>query len=410
MEFITISDRSVFDSFVTNHPNTHYMKTSMWGELKKRTENYRYTMHGFYEDGRLVGTAMVLHHSWFTHPFLYVPKGICLDYENEERVKEAYLLLSEYADSMHVQFLRVDPNVLRREHELDGTVIENGINHEHITDALIRLGYTHKGYGYAYNGSWTNRFTLIVDLKDEMDIVRSRFSKRRKRSVKKNESIGITTRTAGKEELGILMDMQKMLTEQHGFKPDSREYFETLMDCFGKHAVYYVSTVQMEQMIAYLRTRTQIRDNPAAAEKAERELGEALRLQKQYGNQIPVASGLFIRINHMCWCWYYYFNKFFRSYSPLDSLHCYAMQDCRQYGVTKYDLSGFSGTVDKNDPVYRLYEYKHEFGPQFIEEIGEFDYVRHTASWKRFKKEKIVVNHFKRKYWEKRYKKEGTDR
>jgi lipid II:glycine glycyltransferase (peptidoglycan interpeptide bridge formation enzyme) len=60
--------------------------------------------------------------------------------------------------------------------------------------------------------------------------------------------------------------------------------------------------------------------------------------------------------------------------------------------------------VDPKDPEYHLYEYKHEFGAEFIEHIGEFDYVRNEGRMKRFRFEKLAFNHVKRKVWAVRYK------
>ena len=42
MKIQKITDRNLFDAFVEKHPYSHYMKTSMWGEYKKRTDHLEY--------------------------------------------------------------------------------------------------------------------------------------------------------------------------------------------------------------------------------------------------------------------------------------------------------------------------------------------------------------------------------
>ena len=54
----TITDKKAFDAFVEQHPYSHYMKTSMWGEYKQATDGLKYEMLGFYESDTLIGTAM----------------------------------------------------------------------------------------------------------------------------------------------------------------------------------------------------------------------------------------------------------------------------------------------------------------------------------------------------------------
>lgn len=406
MQIREIKDSAVFDSFVENSSNNHYMKTSMWGEFEQKQAKRSYQMLGFYEKDRLVATALVLKGSWFGHPYLYIPKGPCMDYYDETARREVFTLLKQYADQQHVLFLRVDPNILRCARTIDGKLIAGGENHEDVTESLKRLGYTHKGYGYAYNGSWTNRFTLIVDLHEDMKTIRSRFSSRRKRCLKRCEEFHISTRTGSAEDIPTILDLQMQLVHQKSFQPSTYQYFKDILDCFGQNAVVYVTEIDLkaaeETALADLESKRKL-DNPKALQNAQ-ETYDLMHSCHQKAERMPVAAGLFIRTGQYNWCWYYYFHKQFNRFSPLDALHLYAMEDAKNHGVLHYDLCGFSGTVDPKDPEYHLYEYKHEFGAEFIEHIGEFDYVRNEGRMKRFRFEKLAFNHVKRKVWAVRYK------
>ena len=96
-----MDDEQAFDAFVEAHPYAHYMKTSMWGHNQEHTKGYTCTMLGFMEDDKLTGTAMVLRGRSVGHPFLYIPKGPCIDYTDEKTVREAFSLLKEYAESCY---------------------------------------------------------------------------------------------------------------------------------------------------------------------------------------------------------------------------------------------------------------------------------------------------------------------
>ena len=93
MKIQKITDRNLFDAFVEKHPYSHYMKTSMWGEYKKRTDHLEYEMLGFYEGDTLIGTAMVLLGSWLHHPYAYIPWGPCINYDNPNERNEVFNLL-----------------------------------------------------------------------------------------------------------------------------------------------------------------------------------------------------------------------------------------------------------------------------------------------------------------------------
>ena len=57
-------------------------------------------------------------------------------------------------------------------------------------------------------------------------------------------------------------------------------------------------------------------------------------------------------------------------------------------------MCGFSGLTNKDDPHYGLYSYKKSFGSQFIEHIGEFDYVYDDRQYLLFKKCKSLNYHY----------------
>jgi len=408
MELRVIHDPAALDQYVAASPYVHYMKTSMWGNFKARMDGDHPSFLGFYEGGILQGTAMALKSSWLGHSYLYVPWGPCLDYDSAEQVQQAFTLLKQYADEEKVQFLRVDPNVIRLHRTIVGEPVEDGFSHESVTELLKHLGFQHKGYGYAYNGSWTNRYTLIADLSPSMEEITARYTKQRKTDLKRHAVSGVTTHIGTREDIPALMEFEKQLTEQDGFKPHSRKFFESLLDCFGSHAVLYVTEINLKTMITGIESELagkKYSKDPEARASKEKELARAGELISKFGSSLPIACGLFLYLGDMSWDLYTYNHKEFNFIKPVDNLHAFAMADMKRRGVLRYDMCGFSGSASQSDPYYGLYAYKRSFGPEFIEQIGEFDYVRNPSAMKRFRFEKLAINHVRRKYWAFRYQK-----
>ncbi len=395
------------DSFVAKSPFVHYMKTSAWGRFKQQTEHLSYTCLGFFDANVICATAMVLKGSFLGHSYLYVPKGPCLDYGDASLREEVFTLLSVYAKEQNVQFLRVDPNVIRRSHTITGEVTD-AINNEAVTEQLIHLGYRHRGYNYAYDGSWTNRYTLIIDIDRPLEEIRNGFSKPRKTSLNRHLVNGVETRLGNQSDIGSLMEFEQMLSEQDGFRPHTREFFEELLNCFGDHARLYVTEINLEQMITGTELELnskKYRKDPEARQAKEKELVHARELYLKYGASLPIACGLFLYNGTMSWDLYTYNHKEFNFIKPVDNLHLFAIKDMKALGVKQYDMCGFSGVTTKDDPEYGLYAYKRSFGPEYIEQIGEFDYVLKEAAYKRFQKEKSLEVRARHKYWRIRYRK-----
>lgn len=396
----------VLDEFVSSSTSVHYMKTSAWGEFKKKTEHVSYEMLGFYDNNRLMATAMVLEGKKLGHSYLYVPWGPCMDYQDKDTIKSVFTLLKQHADEKKVQFLRLDPNVIRMHRDILGNPIEDGFSNEAVTDQLKSLGFLHKGYGYAYNGSWTNRYTLIVDLDQDMKDVIAGFSKNRRTSINRHKVEHVSTRLGTKDDIPALMEFEKQLSEQDGFKPHSRKFFTDLLECFGEHAVLYVTEIDLAGMKSGIETELsgkKYAKDPEARAAKEKQLKQAQELMNTYGAMLPIAAGLFIRYGDMSWDLYTYNHKAFNFTNPVDSLHLFAMQDMKEHGVKRYDMCGFSGVTDQSDPYYGLYSYKKSFGGDFTEQIGQFDYVRDAEAMKRFAFEHRVQYHFKRKWLDFRY-------
>ena len=406
MELRVINDRNVFDSFVKAHPNCHYMKTSMWGEFRKINEGLKYELLGFYDQNELKATALAFSGSWLMHKYIYVQKGPCMDYADRKLRDEVLSLLKDYADRKHVRFLRVDPNVNRVPHDIKGNVLE-GYNNEYVTEEIKELGYIHKGYGYAYNGSWTNRYTLIIDLTADEDTIEKRFSKPRRTSLNRHKVSGVTTRYGSDADIPKLMEFEKMLSLQDGFPPHKHSFFKSLLDCFGEHAVMYVTEINLDTMVSGIETELagkKYAKDPEARAAKEKNLVQARELRDKFGSSLPIAAGIFLRIGEWSWDLYTYNHKEFNFIKCVDNLHRFAIHDMKTAGVIHYDMCGFSGVTTPDDGEYGLYLYKSSFGPEYIEQIGEFDYVRNPAAMKRYRFEKLAINHIKRDIWARKYK------
>ena len=134
-----------------------------------------------------------------------------------------------------------------------------------------------------------------------------------------------------------------------------------------------------------------------ARKSKENELEIAKNLLNKYGDVLVIAAGLFIFLKNKSWDLYTYNRKNCNFIKPVDNLHFFAMNDLKNLGVTQYDMCGFSGSTDKNDKYYGLYNYKKSFNPDFIEMIGEFDYIIDNKKYLLFSKITKFSNKIKRK-------------
>jgi len=376
MKHLRIIDSITLDEFVKTNFYNHYKKTSYWVNHESNPKTIPHYLGYFYED-TLIGTALLIETKSLFGRYIYIPQGPCIDYQDIESSKDFLEKIISFGKERNVLFLRMDPNVIRVSRDILGNQTDE-INQEYITSYLKEIGFVHKGYGYAYNGSWSNRFTLAIDISKEIDEIILNFNKSKQNALKRQERIGVKTRIASTDDLVHLMNFEKELASILKFKPHSKEFFLKYLNEFKSHAHLYVTELYVNELIREIEAEIDSgkykKDKEALASK-EKELNEARKWKKSYGEIIPIAAGLFLHYGFKSWDLYTYSRKEFNSMKPTDNLHLFAISDLKKHHVSFYDMCGFSGTVDKNDSYYGLYDYKKSFGSQYIEYIGEFDYI-----------------------------------
>lgn len=387
MEFKDNLNVNTLNEFVLNHFNSHYGKTSMWAEVKRYQEKYNPVYTGLYDDDQLVATAVLLIKRKWGIRYAYIPWGICMDYNNTKLVQTFSHALVNYAKKHHLAFIKMDPNV-RRE------------GNEWFTELLKECGWTHKGYGYGYDGSWSNRYTLMIDITPDYQEIYKRFSSPRKSAIKKHNVYSIHTRLADQSELGTLCKLEKILAEEKGFTPHSEEFFANIMNNFPNNHVYAISTLNLDESIekieVELNSKKYAKDPEARAAK-EKSRNELIELKKKYGTEVEIAAGLFLYASKMSWDLYLYKCSDFNFINGTDEIHQFMIQTMKEKGVELYDMCGFSGSVDPKDPYYGLYLYKSSFGSTIVEHIGEFNYLVQPSAFVRFNKVDRLYRKIRRK-------------
>ncbi|MCF0114379.1 MAG: peptidoglycan bridge formation glycyltransferase FemA/FemB family protein [Erysipelotrichaceae bacterium] len=405
MEIRLFDQITDYENLIEFHPYGHYMKTNRWASLNTHVKTQSI---GFYSHNEVVGTALLWIDSFMGIKYGYIPYGLCIDYENQELHKEAIDTLVEYAKGLNIAFLRMDPNVLRCEKDIEGNIIPEGSNHEYVTELLKDKGFIHKGYGYAYDGSFTNRYTLVVDMNKPFEEVIKSFNKNKKTSFNKHTLLCVTTRKGSLDELHHLCTFEKELFETEGSKPHSEAFFRNILETFKEDGRYYVTEIDLASAVEKLEievsSKKYKKDLEAKLAK-EKELEKIKELKAKYGDKTIIAGGLFLTLGKKSWDLYTYNERDFDFLSPVDSLHLFAMKDFYDKGVTFYDMCGFSGVTDRSDPYYGLYAYKKSFGSKYYEQLGEFDYVFNPKKYKSYKFLRRGVNKVKRTYHIRRYKK-----
>ena len=411
MRFVKNVDKNRFDAFAIASPTNHYSKTSAFIDFKK-PEFYGGDLLGVEDDnGNLIATAVMLHKKCkVPHmQFSYIQYGFNLDIENKELISFFSKELANYAREKGSVFLRMDFNITRLEHEKNGKIKEGGYNHEYITDILKQNGFTHLGYNYGYSGNWMSRYTYRLDLDKPWNEVKKGI-KRYNIYLNKNNQRAVRVHEAGKEELSVLVNSQKELSEKLGFKPKDQDYFKKLWDCYGDAVHYYVVTTNYHEAkmnlqkeiqsqkdhIAVLKDQNRIdlaNKTIAAMEKeiAEIDAGYDIDKEQVLGAKFIIMQGANV------WNVNMYTVKTLLNFRGAFALHAYAIEHLYQAGAKTYDFEGISGSMDPSDEFYGQTDFKKSFGGDYLEFLGEFDAIFNEKKYEQWKKTTWFISHARRR-------------
>ena len=372
-----ITDKSLFDTFVENHIYTHYQKTSTWGEYRV---NYcgdeAYLMIGAFDEQQLVGTAMVtITRRKGIGKVAYVAQGLCIDYQNKKLVHLLIDAIHRNVKPYKVTCLKMDFNVKRCLHAIDGSVIE-GEDNQWLTDFLVSMGFKHRGYGYAYDGSWANRFTLIAPV--SKDKYEKTVQKSLMQAVNRQLKTGLIVRDGCDEDLRAFVKAAQALGDKKHFTADNETYFSNYINANKPYSVFKIAEIDYELKAKIFEEElnsSKVRRNPELLASVQRKYEQAVADVNAGKTKEILGGAIYMRIGNMLFDPYTYT---FKEHNEFKAAACLHIATSRQYvpmGVDYLDFVGFAGNTDVNDPYYGLYDFKSKFGSEFVEYIGEFDYV-----------------------------------
>ena len=413
MKFIENVDPERYRAFASQCRINHYVKMPEYIEAMK-PGFFAGDLLGVEDDeGNLIASALMVHRK-NTKPALqysYIPRGFNLnDINDRELIRFFGKELGEFARRKGSVFLRMDPDIARVEHEKNGRIKEGGFDHEYIREILEECGYDHLGYPYGYGITWLHRYTMQLDLDKPWKEIKKGI-KRCSQYLSKNELRAVKVREGTKEELHILADSQDQLSHKLGFKPRTAAYWEKFWNAYGDAVHYYIVTVNFHQAVLNMEKKIRededhlkimkdenkmdpIRKNVQAM-KAEIEEIRSLDLDKD--EDVPFGAKFIIMIGGHVWNMNMYTRKTpLYNFRCAFALHMYALEHLYQEGAKLYDFEGISGSLDPKDPYYGMFDFKRSFGGEFIEYLGEFDYVcdrNRYRLWKLSSKAKSSLRH-----------------
>lgn len=346
-------------AYVRSKPSTSFLQTPAWAQVKS---GWRSESVGWFDSAELVGAGLVLYRGVPRLPqrtLAYLPEGPDIDWLGQ-RSGGAGLsdwltpLLAHLKKRGSFTVKMGPPVVVRRWHAATikqaiadgGSAVLGALNPDQSDPAALALlsqlrdlGWQQEQTSGAGFGDVQPRYVFQVPLAGRTeDEVFAGFNQLWRRNVRKATKAGVEVRLGSVEDLPTFHELYLETAERDHFIPRPLAYFEQMFTA--------MATEDPDRLRLYL---------------AEHE-GRAL------------AATTMVTVGEHSWYSYGASSNDGRQVRPSNAIQWRMITDALAMGSKTYDLRGISDTLDPQDHLFGLIQFKVGTGGDAVELAGEWDY------------------------------------
>ena len=396
-----------FNEYASKHPLNMFFQSSYWGELKSIT-GWKHFMVGIKNDGKIEAATLILGKKIpiFNRYIYYAPRGFLIDYNNTELLKKFTLEVKKYLKKKKGIFIKINPYLIYQERDITGDIVENGIDNKNVVEELKKLGFIHTGFTINYGKDLEPRWISVLDLegKTEEGLLKDMRSTTRW-GINNSYKHGLKLVEIDKSRINEFKKLMEHTGERRGFIDRSEAYYEKMYDAFSKDDKIKIMLVELDideylynlnnQKQQNLLKQVEAKNKPDSAkakrvlkelqsqfESLEKRISNLEKLQKEKGNKIVVAGGLFMTFGTQVVS---LFGASYREYMKFNGqffLNFKMIKYALNNGYKKYNFYGITGEFNEDSEMFGLFDFKRGFNAHVEELIGEFTLITNKFFYK----------------------------
>ena len=395
-------EKEQYDNFVKNHKTkSHFLQSLSWGEFAKAKKNLTpYYLGLVNEKEEIVGATLLLEKKLpMNYTYFYAPRGYVIDFKKKELVRDMTKKIVEFVKSKKAIFTKIDPDIIIKEYNYLNEEVELKNNHEEIFKTLKELGYKHQGFTKNFE-TMQPRYSFRIDLKQDLEEIESHFSKTTKQRIAKSIKLDTEVVIGTKKDLKEFYHLMTLTENRKDFISYSEDYYETLYEIFNGNEnskatlflgkVHFTKTIKaLEKTLKEVNDQISILPIDNLSKSAKNKLNELSKqkenllkeidkyndYKKEYGNEITLSAHMIISYGNKAWVLYAGNHNILSETYVNYNTYFEHLKYCKDQGIEIYDQFGTIGDLSKDNPRLGLHEFKKKFGGDYVEFMGEWDYI-----------------------------------
>lgn len=400
MKFVTDIPKEKYDTFVRCHESkSHFLQSYAWGILSKKSRGLTPYYVGMINDkNELVASALLLKKTLpFGFSYFYSPRGYVIDFFNHRLVNDFTKEIIKFIKKQKAIFLKIDPDLIWREENYKGEELPAKYNCQEVFENLKKIGFKHLGFTKNFE-TMQPRYTFRIDMNNSLEEIENNFSKTTKQRIKKANSLNTKVRIGTSDDIEVFNDLMTITENRKDFISHDLDFYKSLYQIYNEDNKFniFIGSINLDEIIKkyekelneYEKELNELpKENLSKSQNNkkkeltreidshQRALDEYKKDKEEYGDEVVLNAHGIIEYGEKAWVLYAGNHNILTStYSNYKTYHEH-IKYCHEKGIKMYDQFGTIGDLRKDNPRLGLHEFKKKFGGNYVEFIGEFDYV-----------------------------------
>ena len=394
-------EKEKFDEFVEQHKTkSHFLQSLSWGEFSKIKKNLTPHYLGLVnEKDNLVGATLLLEKKLpLNLCYLYAPRGFVIDYKKKELVRSMTKNVVRFAKEKKAIFIKIDPDIIKTSINYENSEKQNPSYNEIFT-TLKECGFKHQGFTKNFE-TMQPRYTFRIDLTQSLEDIENHFSKTTKQRIAKSKKLATEVVIGTKKDIHEFYHLMTLTENRKDFISYNEDYYETLYEVFNGNklskAILFLGKVHLNKTIKELEknlkninnqisilpidnlsksAKTKLAELTKQKENIINEIEKYKNYKKEYGQDLTLSAHMIIQYGDKAWVLYAGNHNILSETYVNYNTYFEHIKYCKENGIKIYDQFGTIGDLSKDNPRIGLHEFKKKFGGDYIEFIGEWDYI-----------------------------------
>ena len=396
---LRVLEKDEYEKFVKTNPyKSHFLQSYDWGCLAKEERGLTPYYLGLDDNGTIVGATLLLKKSLpLGLCYLYAPRGYVINFREKKILDNFTEEIVKFAKRKKAIYVKIDPDIIWKKEDYKGEVTEVESKDKNIYTELLRLGYKHMGFTKNFESAQP-RYTFRIDLNQSMEEIESHFSKTTKQRIAKSLKLKTKVEIGTEKDIPTFYHLMMLTESRKDFVSYGIDYYKTLYKLFNEDnkATLFLGKVNIKDSLEVLNSdlddvnkkidelpkenmsksaKNKLKELSRQKENLEKEVEKYYNYLKEYGEEVTLSAHMILEYGDKAWVLYAgNHNILTETYVNYHTYYEH-LKFCKDRGLKIYDQFGTIGDLSKDNPRLGLHEFKKKFGGDYVEFMGEFDYV-----------------------------------